>query len=267
MASIPEDLIKDAPTFPEFLAWYAKDRARERAESEERQKKWQAESEKRQAEYEARQAEYEEQRKKRQAEYEARQAEYEEQRKKRQAEYEEQQKKGQAEYEKLRKESEEGRKALEAAMATMYKKLGDLGSSIGELVETLVAARLWEKFPEYGLLQAGRRIPVYNEKGEAKTEIDILLLNGEWAMVVEVKHEVKVADVERHVERMARILKYPPRLLPAGLKLLGAIAGGVVQPGAKDLAHRNGFFVLELAGESVIRVPEPPDFTPKEWRA
>jgi uncharacterized protein YukE len=247
MASIPEDLIKDAPTFPEFLAWYTKDRAREKAEYEERQKAYEERQKQWRAEYEERQRAYEE----RQKQLQEARAREDEARAREKAEYEERQ------------------RALDAAMATMSKKIGDLGSSVGELVETLVAARLWEKFPEYGLREAYQRYPVYNEKGEVKTEIDILLVNGEWAMVVEVKRTVKVADVEHHVERMARVLRYPPaqlRIAPK-IKLLGAIAGGTVQPDAKERAHECGFFVLELAGESVVRAAEPEGFRPKEWRA
>jgi hypothetical protein len=66
---------------------------------------------------------------------------------------------------------------------------------------------------------------------------------------------------------MGRILKYPPaelKLRP-DVKLLGALAGGIVTPEARAAAHNAGFFVLELAGESVIRVPEPVEFKPKEW--
>jgi tetrahydromethanopterin S-methyltransferase subunit G len=145
------------------------------------------------------------------------------------------------------------------------QNVGGLNHSVGELVEILVAARLWEKFPEYGLQRAYRRLPLYDAKNEAKAEIDILLVNTEWAMAVEVKREADTKDVDHHLERMARILKYPPAQLVPGVKLLGAVAGGIVTPEAKEAAHEAGFYVLELAGESVIRVPDPPGFKPKEW--
>ncbi|MDR0550774.1 MAG: hypothetical protein LBG72_02015, partial [Spirochaetaceae bacterium] len=98
-------------------------------------------------------------------------------------------------------------------------------------------------------------------------DIDILLVNTEWAMVVEVKRYAEVRDVDHHVERMARVLKYPPaelKLAP-NLKILAAIAGGIVDPDAAVYAHQCGFFVLGLAGESVVRIPEPAEFQPKEW--
>jgi predicted AAA+ superfamily ATPase len=169
------------------------------------------------------------------------------------------------EWEQRQKEWEQRQKKLDAKIAAMSNNIGGLNRSIGELVETLIAARLWEKFPEYNLQRAYRRLPIYNEKNELKSEIDILLVNTEWAMAVEVKREADTQDIAYHIERMARILKYPPAQLSPDVKLLGAMAGGIVTQGAREAAHKAGFYVLELAGESVIRLPEPPDFKPKEW--
>jgi len=147
----------------------------------------------------------------------------------------------------------------------LSKNIGGLGNSIGGVIETLFAARLWEKFPEYGLQRAYQRIKIYDENIRAIAEIDILLVNTEWAMAVEVKREADKDDVDWHITRMKRILQYSTPLIPPHVKLLGAIAAGVVQPEAAAYAHQCGFFVLELAGESVVRLPAPPDFKPKEW--
>jgi hypothetical protein len=222
MGVIPEELIKDAPSFTEFLAFYVKSQEeRERA-----QKEWERKQKERQEEWERKQKEWE----RAQAALSAQMAE------------------------------------TDRKIAALSQNIGGLNRSVGELIEILIAARLWEKFPEYGLQRAYRRLPVYDEKNIAKTDIDILLVNDEWAMAVEVKREADSRDVDRHIERMARIIKYPPGLLPSGVKILGAIAGGVVAPEAADYAHSRGFYVLELAGESVIRVPDPPGFKPAEWK-
>ncbi|GMO46485.1 MAG: hypothetical protein Pg6C_08210 [Treponemataceae bacterium] len=165
------------------------------------------------------------------------------------------------------KESIERQERIDRKIEKLSDNLGGLGRSIGDLIEILVAARLWEKFPEYGMQQAFRRLPIYDEHYVAKTDIDILLMNTEWAMAVEVKREADRKDVEHHIERMARILKYPPaqlRIVP-GIKLLGALAGGVVEADAREYAHESGFYVLELTGETVSRAPEPPGFKPKMW--
>jgi septal ring factor EnvC (AmiA/AmiB activator) len=165
------------------------------------------------------------------------------------------------------RKTEQAIERMSARVDRVSENVGGLNRSMGDLVEILVAAHLWEKFPEYDLQRAYRRLPLYDEQNIAKAEVDILLVNTKWAMAVEVKRQADAEDVKEHIERMERILKYPPaelKLRP-DVKLLGALAGGIVTPEARAAAHNAGFFVLELAGESVIRVPEPAGFKPKEW--
>ncbi|GHU23986.1 hypothetical protein FACS1894172_15770 [Spirochaetia bacterium] len=242
--------------------------------------KMQVETEKMRAETEKRQAETE----KRQVEYEKRQAEYKKEYEKRQVEYE----KRQAEYEKRQAESEKRSKALDAQIERtqaqvdktsaevdrMSRKVdrvcdnvGGLNRSMGELIETLIAARLWEKFNayDYNLERAYQRVPLFDENNTKLTDIDILLSNGEYVMAVEVKRELdREKDIDHHLKRMELIKKYPPAECK-GKKLLGAMAGGVVDADVQNYAHSVGFFVLELTGESVCLVEAPKDFVPRKW--
>jgi len=143
--------------------------------------------------------------------------------------------------------------------------VGGLNRSLGELIETLIAARLWEKFPEYDLRRVYRRLPIYDEKSVIRSDIDILLVNTVMCMAVEVKHELnKIRDVDEHIKRMALIRQYPPEQI-GSKQLLGAMAGGVVDPDVKEYAYKSGFFVLELTGESVHLIPPPEGFEPKKW--
>jgi hypothetical protein len=157
-------------------------------------------------------------------------------------------------------------KQMSERVDKLMENVGGLNRSIGELIETLIAARLWEKFARYPyhLERAYRRIPIYNERNEIKTDIDILLSDTEWCMAVEVKREVEGKDVDKQLQRMELIRKYPPAEVN-GKKMLGAIAGGVVPPDIRDYAQASGFFVLELTGESVTLLDPPKDFTAREW--
>jgi ElaB/YqjD/DUF883 family membrane-anchored ribosome-binding protein len=148
----------------------------------------------------------------------------------------------------------------------MSRDMGGLHRSLGELVEVLIAGRLWEKFAgyPYNLKQAYSRIPVYDGNGSPRTEIDILLADTEWVMAVEVKRRLAKEDVDYHLKRMALIRKYPP-LGTGDKRLLGAVAGGVVDPDAAAYALEAGFFVLELSGKAVNLLPPPPGFQPREW--
>jgi hypothetical protein len=83
-------------------------------------------------------------------------------------------------------------------------------------------------------------------------------------MAVEVKREADNKDVDHHLWRMGLIRQYPP-LEVMGKRMLGAIAGGVVPPDTAAYAHKAGFFVLTLSGESVALLDTPADFVAGEW--
>jgi hypothetical protein len=170
-----------------------------------------------------------------------------------------------AETDRIVKENARQLERLEKTVERVSKNVGGLNRSVGELVETLIAARLWEKFPQYSLTRAYQRLPVYDDKNIRKTDIDILLVDTSLGMVVEVKHGLDRLDyVDEHSKRMNLIRQYPPEII-GGKALLGAMAGGLVDPDVKDYAYQSGFFVLELAGESVCLFPPPEGFLPKNW--
>ncbi|GHT51771.1 hypothetical protein FACS1894102_7660 [Spirochaetia bacterium] len=147
------------------------------------------------------------------------------------------------------------------------KNVGGLNRSMGELIETIIAAKLWEKFDAYAynLKRSYQRVPLYDENSNVLTDIDILLSNGEYVMAVEVKRELdKKDDIDHHLKRMELIKKYPPAECK-GKKMLGAMAGATVDPDMAAYAHSVGFFVLELTGESVHLTKTPPDFVAGQW--
>jgi hypothetical protein len=148
----------------------------------------------------------------------------------------------------------------------LSENVGGLSHSLGELVEVLVAARLWELFDMYGLERGFQRVSVYDGK-RAVAEIDILLSNTDCAMAVEVKtHLDKMEYVDRHIARMELIRKFPPAEVAInGKRVMGALAGGVVSPAVMAYAHQCGFYVLELSGESVRLANTPAGFEARVW--
>jgi hypothetical protein len=175
----------------------------------------------------------------------------------------------QTETDKMLKETDKMLRENARQLDKLSINVGGLNRSMGELVETLIAARLWEKFKSYNfnLNRAYQRVPIYDDTGRIRTDIDILLSNGDCAMAVEVKRELKnIEDIEYHIRRMDLIRRYPPAEIRINNKrLMGAMAGGVADPDVTAYAYECGFFVLELTGEAVQLAPPPPEFTPKMW--
>jgi len=168
--------------------------------------------------------------------------------------------------EKMRELRESIRELRESQKETS-QQLGGLHNSMGDLVETLFAPHLGDKFSayNYNLKRQYQRVPIYDDNIRKRTDIDILLSNTTLCMAVEVKRWLETtADVDDHIKRMQLIRQYPPAEVK-GKKLLGAIAGAVVTPEAREYAEQNGFFVLELIGYDIRLLEPPKDFQPKEW--
>ena len=145
--------------------------------------------------------------------------------------------------------------------------VGGLNQSMGDLVETLFAPHLGEKFDayNYNLRRIYHRVHIYDDKVRQCAEIDILLSDTDVCMAVEVKRWLEKTDqVEEHIKRMRLIRQYPPAEVK-GKKLLGAIVGAVVAPEVREYAEQNGFFVLEITGDDVRLLEPPKGFKPKEW--
>ena len=165
-------------------------------------------------------------------------------------------------------EDRESLSALRKSMNENNRQLGGLHNSMGDLVETLFAPHLGDKFDayNYNLRRMFRRVCVYDENHQLLTDIDILLSNTTVCMAVEVKRWLETTKhVDDHIKRLGVIRQYLPAEAK-GKKLLGAIVGAVVTSEARKYAEQNGLFVLELTGEDV-RLLEPPEgFQPKEWQ-
>jgi len=158
-------------------------------------------------------------------------------------------------------------KELRNSQKETSQQLGGLHNSMGDLVETLFAPHLGEKFDayNYNLKRQYHRVPIYDDNNRLRTDIDILLSNTTLCMAVEVKRWLETKDhVDDNIKRMQLIRQYPPAEVK-GKKLLGAIVGAVVTPEAREYAEQNGFFVLELTGYDIRLLEPPKDFQPKEW--
>jgi hypothetical protein len=94
-------------------------------------------------------------------------------------------------------------------------------------------------------------------------EIDLFLENGDCAVAVEVKANLKTDDVSDHMNRMEKLRVYADARKDAR-KFYGAVAGAVMSKEAREFALKNGFYVIAQSGDTMtIDVPE--NFKPKAW--
>jgi hypothetical protein len=151
-------------------------------------------------------------------------------------------------------------------MKELSKNIGGLGNSLGDMAEGLMASDLYETFAALGLDfdQSFQNYEVKDKKTKRTVaEVDKLLVNGTIGMVVETKTTMTRGDVDEHETRM-EILRNKPNSLFARRKLYGAMAGVKMSKKARQYAIDKGFFVIELAGNT-IKINMPQGFKPKTW--
>ena len=166
--------------------------------------------------------------------------------------------------EESRRQMEESRREWEKSNREWNKRFGDLGRRFGEIAEYMVAPNLREKFKELGFIfpKANSNSNVRDYDNNIFFEVDIMLENGDKAMLVEVKSKPSTEDVKDHIERLEKMRKYAD-LHDDKRTFLGAVAGVVMADNVKEYVLKQGFFVIEPSGETFNIIP--PNGEPKEW--
>jgi hypothetical protein len=162
------------------------------------------------------------------------------------------------------KETSRKMEETDRQMKETDRKIGDLGNRFGELAEHLVAPNIMEKFNALGYefddISTDHRIKCPD--GES-VEVDILLENETHSIAVEVKAKPKDQDVDQHIKRIEFLRRRKDRFRDPR-KLLGAIAGAIMEDSVRNYAFKAGFYVIEQTGDTV-KIDNPQGFVPREW--
>jgi hypothetical protein len=167
----------------------------------------------------------------------------------------------------LERSRKEFDKDLKQSREEFDKKLGELTGTWGKFVEELVAPNSIQLFKDRGI-EVTTSFQRVKEKRDGKDfyQIDLFLLNDIYAIAVEVKSTLSVADVKEHLKRLEKIQKYPPKHFDLkGTLLLGAVAGIIVDGDADKYAYKKGLFVLRQQG-NIVEIVNDKDFVPREWK-
>jgi ribosomal protein L9 len=147
---------------------------------------------------------------------------------------------------------------------SVNNQIGSLTNLFGDVTEAMVAPKICEKFDEFGFnfLRANSNVRVNDRVNNISFEVDIMLENGEKAMLVEVKTKLTIERVNKNIERLEKMRNYA-NLHGDRRIFLGAVAGIVVTDEVRDYALNQGLYLLEYAGENFNITP--PNGQPKEW--
>ena len=146
----------------------------------------------------------------------------------------------------------------------MSKKIGDLGNRLGDFVEAFVEPSIVRLFQERGLdvTAVMRDVKAKNPKLNLAMEIDLFAINGDSCVLVEVKSNLSIDDVNDHIERMEKFKQLFPKY--ADNKVFGAVAGMVIPENVAKYAYKKGFFIIAQQGDSAIILNDN-KFNPTIW--
>jgi len=164
------------------------------------------------------------------------------------------------ETEKSIRETQQAHKETEKVLKQTQKQMGDLGNTLGSIVEHILTPGLPQKFKKLGY--SFNRISTYKFAEGVWTQVDGMLENGDTAVVVEVKTTLRETDIDNHIERMEKIRKYADE---HGDKrhFMGAMASTVTDDSNRNYALKKGLFVIEPSGDDVKVIK--PDGEPRVW--
>ncbi len=100
------------------------------------------------------------------------------------------------------------------------------------------------------------------QRGEEGLEIDLMVVNDSEAVAVECKSNLKIDDVNEHLERLAKLKRLLPRY--TNFRVMGAVAAMVIPDNVACYAASKGLFVIGQSGED-LAIRNDEDFTPAVW--
>jgi DNA repair exonuclease SbcCD ATPase subunit len=162
------------------------------------------------------------------------------------------------------KQTAEQMKQTDERMKRTDEQLGKLGNRFGEVTEHLIAAGVADRFNEigYNFPPGERNFKVTDNKDQTIAEIDVLLENEDYFIVVEAKLKPRMDDIIYHVEKMEKFKQYFMKNQEKQKKVFGALAGVVFDDNIKTAAIKNGLYTIVQSGNA-IKIDVPKGFQPK----
>lgn len=151
---------------------------------------------------------------------------------------------------------------LEAQVDRTSRSVDAITDRWGRFVENMVAPAAQRLFYERGIPVHAVSHRVRGRRNGQSMEIDLLVTNDDRAVLIEVKSNLRQADVDDHLERLQRFKTIFPRYADA--RVMGAVAGVEVADEVALYAYRKGLFVLVQSGETMA-IANDDRFVPAEW--
>jgi len=140
--------------------------------------------------------------------------------------------------------------------------IGRLGNRLGDFIEDAVRPAAVRLFQGRGIIVHEVQQNVSVQRGEEGLEIDLMVVNDSEAVAVECKSNLKIDDVNEHLERLAKLKRLLLRY--ATTKVMGAVAAMVIPDNVASYAASKSLFVIGQSGED-LAIRNDEYFKPAVW--
>jgi hypothetical protein len=168
-------------------------------------------------------------------------------------------------HKKFQAEREAGRKQREQEMKILHKTLGGIGNTQGDIAEDLFRRNFIPAMRESGIALDECISPLgKTDRRDDGREYDIVGLNGDAAVVAEVKAQLRKSDVKWLLGKLPEFRRHFPVF---GRKnLYGAVAGLSVKKEVEKFAEDCGLFVLTQTQSGGVSLHKPAKgFKPRKF--
>ena len=169
----------------------------------------------------------------------------------------------------LFKETREQMKETDRKIERVSIEIGRLGNRIGDIIEHMVGGgNIVEQFQALGYdVTAYYRNKIFGKRGTSEYgEIDLILEDGDVAILISVKTKLTTEYVHEHIEQLEKYRRYVDAKGNGDKRrFIGAVASAVADQNVIDFAQKKGFYVIVQSGVAVEIVPTPENFRAKEW--
>jgi len=147
---------------------------------------------------------------------------------------------------------------------SLRTQIGDVTRRLGEFVEGMIKPSAVRLFRERGIEvhKVTQKVEADNPHLNLAMEIDLLVINGDSCVLIEVKSNLGLDDVNEHLKRMEKFKPLFPEY--ADKKAFGAVAGMVIADNVAKYAYKKGFFVIGQQGDSAVILNDQ-KFQPTAW--
>lgn len=162
--------------------------------------------------------------------------------------------------------TEEQFKQTDKQITRLAKQVAGITDTIGLFAQEQVRPKIIELFGEKGIeLEDTLKNVKIKKDGNFYYEMDLLLINTIYSVVVEVKNKLRKDDIDDHLKRLKKVEALPHRFV-RGTKVYGAVAGMIVDEDIQNYAFKKGLYVVKPKGDGV-EISNPENFKPRVWQA